>query len=257
MRSQLLISALIVTAVATFAVVANSDELPAIPVTPAQTKILILPVLDETGDRPDMQKEHTEFGNHRLEYEFITRGFQVLGPDIATRAARADDIDLDDVDSRTKASMKQLAKDTGADWVVAGAIIEVHSSSSHFDQKRATAKVQMRILDVAQDGWIANRFFEDHKDSSLMIGTIGTTGLFRAAIDTTLQRSTSNLLDPYKQTVSVYGEFSQNDYLAGQTSVFIGDPKTPFNGLSNDETAPSAAAAQAPPPVNAANAAGK
>jgi hypothetical protein len=234
-----MISALIVFTGVTSLSSAFADELPAVPVTPAQTKILILPVLDETGDRPDMQKEHTEFGNHRLEYEFITRGFQVIGPDMAIRAARADDIDLDDVDSRTKAAMKQLAKDTGADWVVAGAIVEVHESKSHFDQKRATAKVQMRILDISQDGWIANRFFEDHKDSSLVIGTIGTTGLFRAAIDTTLQRSTSNLLDSYKQTVKVFGEFNQNDYLAGQASAFTGDPKTTFSGLSNNESNPA------------------
>jgi hypothetical protein len=36
----------------------RADELPSIPVTPASTKVLILPSLDETGDRADMQQEH-------------------------------------------------------------------------------------------------------------------------------------------------------------------------------------------------------
>jgi hypothetical protein len=96
-----------------------------------------------------------------------------------------------------------------------------------------------------------NRYFEDNKDSS---SWSGTTGLFRAAIDTTLQRSTSNLLDQYPQTVHVYNEFGEEDYLAGQTTVFTGDPKTPFNGLNNDEggatgTSSSPASAGQNPPA--------
>ncbi len=212
---------------------AMADELPAIPVDPAQTKVLILPVLDETGDRPDMQKEHVNFGNHRLEYEFITRGFQVMGPEMAIHAARNEDFDLGDQDSRTKANMKKLAADTGADWVVGGAVIEVKETKSHFNQRRAQAKVQMRILDVKQNGWICDRYFEDHKDN-WQEGS-GTTGLFRAAIDTTLQRLTSNLLDQYPQFVHVYGEFDENDYLAGQTVAFAGSRDKPFGGLQENQ----------------------
>ncbi len=234
--------------------ISRADEIPALPVKPAETTILILPVIDSTGDRPEMQKEHTEFGNHRLEYEFITRDFKVAGPDLAVRSARNEDFDLDDSDSRTRANMLKLAKDNGADWVVSAEVIYVGSSNSHFGKRRATGKVRLRILDVKQNGWIADRYFEDHKDSQGFLGgSVGTTGLFRSALDTTLQRSTSNLLDQYPQTVKVFDEFGENDYLAGQTTIFVPNPGQQFNGLGNASTpvanvpAPSTSAQETPP----------
>jgi len=195
-----------------------AEELPAIPVVPAQTKVLILPTLDQTGDRPEMQQEHVKVGNHRLEFELLTRGFQVLGPDTALKAARADDIDLDDSDSRGKNTLKQLGKDTGADWVISLAITDVHKQDKgtmFFKSRRGQAKVFIKVYDVKQGGWIADHAFEDTKTSTRVVGNVGTTGLFKQAIDTTTQRSIANLMAPYQQTVKVADEFSEADLITG------------------------------------------
>jgi len=196
----------------------SAEELPSIPVVPAQTKVLILPTLDQTGDRPEMQAEHVKVGNHRLEFELLTRGFQVMGPDTALKAARAADIDLDDSDSRGKNNLKQLGKDTGADWVISLAITDVHKQDKgtmFFKSRRGQAKVFIKVYDLKQGGWIADHAFEDTKTSTRVVGNVGTTGLFKQAIDTTVQRSIANLIAPYQQTVKIADEFSEADLITG------------------------------------------
>lgn len=196
-----------------------AEELPAIPVVPAQTKVLILPTLDQTGDRPEMQQEHVKVGNHRLEFELLSRGFQVLGPDAALKAARADDIDLDDSDSRGKNTLKQLGKDTGVDWVISLAITDVHKQDKgtmFFKSRRGQAKVFIKVYDLKQGGWVADHAFEDTKTSTRVVGNVGTTGLFKQAIDTTVQRSIANLMAPYQQTVKITDEFSEADLITGE-----------------------------------------
>jgi hypothetical protein len=42
-------------------------------------------------------------------------------------------------------------------------------------------------------------------------------------------------LGAYPQVVSVLQEDGLNDYLAGQTKPFVGDPKKPFSGLKAEQ----------------------
>jgi len=199
----------------------HADSLPTAPIIPAQTKVLLLPTIDETGDKPEMVRAHVLTGNHRAEFEFLTRGFQMLSPSVATRAARTEDVDLDDAESRGKRDLKALGKDTGADWVVSLAVIEVReekvnnfwSAAVGGNQRRAKAKVQVRILDVNTDQYISNQFCQDTKTSQRFLGNIGTTGLFKQAIDVTIQRSLVNLLTPYPQVKKITDEFSESDLL--------------------------------------------
>lgn len=208
---------------------AQADSLPTAPVLPTLTKVLLLPTIDESGDKPEMVRAHMLTGNHRAEYEFLTRGFQMLSPDVAMRAAHTEDIDLDDAESRGKRDLKALGKDTGADWVVSLAVIEVReekvnnfwSAAVGGNQRRAKAKVQVRILDVKNDLYISNQFCQDTKTSQRFLGNIGTTGLFKQAIDVTIQRSLVNILTPYPQINKIADEFGEDDLL---TSAYIAAP---------------------------------
>ena len=200
----------------------QADSLPTAPIVPALTKILLLPTIDETGDKPEMVRAHVMTGNHRAEYEFLTRGFPMLSPGVAIRAAHIEDIDLDDAESCGKRDLKALGRDTGADWVVSLAVVEVReekvnnfwSAAVGGNQRRAKAKVQVRILDVKNDLYISNQFCQDTKTSQRLLGNIGTTGLFKQAIDVTIQRSLVNLLTPYPQVKKIADEFSENELLS-------------------------------------------
>ena len=225
-----------------------ADELPVVPVIPAQTNVLILPALDETGDKPEMQLEHIRVASHRLEYEFMTRGFKVMGPKDGLRVARTEGIDLDDPDDRGSLSLKTIGKDTGAQWVVSVAVIDVHEDKGYDAySRRAFAKVQVKVYDINQGGYISNRFQQSSKTSLPLVGRAGTTGLFKHTIDTTVQRSVSDILTPYPQTVKVAGEFEENDLLDSSPTVpaQTAESAAPIPPA----TAPSAPAPGAPAPV--------
>ena len=250
----------LLAAVISFMPPAHADELPAIPVTPTDTKVLLLPTLDETGDRAEMQREHVNVGNHRLEYELLTRGFQVIGPHEALRAARAEGIDLDDTDSRGSMSLKMLAKDTGADWVVSAAVIEVKDDKNRgfsvFANRRAYAKVQIKVYDAKQGGYLANRFQLEHKTTVRAlpgVNGIGTTGLFKQAIDTTIQRSIANLLTPYPKNVKVADEFGESDLIDkddAKGSNKTADDKSPAAAADAPTTTPAADTMSTPAGAN-------
>ncbi|HEY3328487.1 MAG TPA: hypothetical protein VGK19_00555 [Capsulimonadaceae bacterium] len=201
---------------------AVADELATPPVVPSATKVLIVPTLDETGDKPEMRRAHIATGNHRSEYELLIRGFQLIAPDEAVRAARKEDIDLDDSESRGKRSLLALGKDTGANWVVSLSVVSVREEqvnnffSAIGNQRRAKAKIQLRILDVAANQYITNRFCEDTKTNQRVLGNIGTTGLFKQAIDTTIQRAYSNVMSSYPIIKKIDGEFDEGDLVTGQ-----------------------------------------
>jgi len=202
----------------------KADELATPPVKPDTTKVLIVPTLDETGDKPDMQRAHVVTGNHRAEYELLTRGFQLIGPDDALRVARKEEIDLDDSESRGKKSLLTLGRDAGANWVVSVAVVEVREErvNNFFtglgNQRRAKAKIQLRILDVAMNQYVVNRFSEETKTTQRLVGNIGTTGLFKQAIDTAIERAFENILSMYPQTKQVGDEFGETDLITGQNA---------------------------------------
>ena len=105
--------------------VVRADVAAIAPVVPSATKILILPTLDTTADRPEMQQSHIVTSDHRLAYEFLIRGFSVQAPDVAVRAARTADIDLTASDERTRKNLKILGQAAGATWVVALTVMNV------------------------------------------------------------------------------------------------------------------------------------
>ena len=192
------------------------------PVVPSATKILILPTLDTTADRPEMQQSHIVTSDHRLAYEFLIRGFSVQAPDVAVRAARTADIDLTASDERTRKNLKIMGQAAGATWVVALTVMNVGEvRSGNFlsgGGRRAKAKVEIRIWDVGADAYITNKFYEDTKSTKRIFGSIGTTGLFRQAIDTTVQRSVQDILMPYPVIKHLQDQFNEVDVVTGESA---------------------------------------
>ena len=92
---------------------ARADVAAIPPVVPSTTRVLILPTLDTTADRPEMQQEHIVTSDHRLAYEFLIRGFAVQAPDVSIRAARTAGIDLTAPDERTCKNLKVIGQSAG------------------------------------------------------------------------------------------------------------------------------------------------
>ena len=171
-----------------------------------------------------MQQEHIVTSDHRLAYEFVIRGFAVQAPEVAQRAARTADIDLTAPDERTRKNLKIIGQAAGATWVVALTVNDVSEARSGSflsgGGRRAKAKVEIRVWDVAADTYITNKFYEDTKSTKRMfgVGAIGTTGLFRQAIDTTVQRSVQDLLVPYPIIKHLREQFDETDVVQGESA---------------------------------------
>jgi hypothetical protein len=199
-------------------------------VIPRETSVLLLPPLDATPDSAHMLTPRSSVIRHREEYEFITRQFRMLGETMAANAAHdVPQIKLIDLSARTAANMDLLAKRTGADWVVSIVVQEVKGDSSAGQSPfKVRTRVLLQVWDARRHGWLADAPYtaEDSGGGSPIF-------VFKNSLDVAAKGSLGNLLDAYAPVVSVDGEGSMKDYLAGQKQPFVGDPKTPFSGLKN------------------------
>jgi len=198
-------------------------------VTPRETSVLLLTPLDATPDAAHMLPARGAVIRHREEFEFITRQFKMLGEAMAAKAA--DDfpqIKLVDLSARTAENLDLLAKRTGADWVVSIIVQEAKGDSSAGQSAfKVRTRVLLQVWDARRHGWLANGPYtgEDNSGGSPIF-------MFKNSLDKAVKGSLGNLLDAYAPVVSVDGERSLKDYLAGQKVPFAGDPKTPFSGLN-------------------------
>jgi hypothetical protein len=210
---------------------ARSDEklLPPVQVTPRETRVLLLPPQDATPDAAHMLAMRGVVIRHREQYEFITRQFKMLGEAMAAKAANdAPQIKPIDLSARTAGILDLLAKRTGADWVVSVAVQEAKGDSNAGRRVfTVRTRVLLKVWDARRHGWRANGLYngEDHSGGSPIF-------TFKNSLDDAVKGSLGNILDAYAPVVSVIGERDLRNYLAGQKKPFVGDPKTPFSGLS-------------------------
>ncbi|MGO8673580.1 MAG: hypothetical protein ACLQVD_19750 [Capsulimonadaceae bacterium] len=237
-------------------------------ITPAATKVLILPALDESGDlSPAMASAHVAVANHRAEYEFLTRGFTVIGPTDAANEAQKEGIDLTDVDARTRQALASMGRALGATWVVDVDVIDVREAAVHNDftsawlllgphQRRAEAKVRIRVVDVSSGEYLFNGYHRDNKTTNRVgegsifgIWLIGTTGLFNQALDTTIQRGFEPVVSPYPQIRAINDQFGEDDLVSRVDSSNSATP-SPLAGRAGEGSNSARPAAR---PVNSSS----
>ena len=124
--------------------------------------------------------------------------------------------------ARTAGNLDLLAQRTGADWVVSLVVQEAKMDSSEGGFKIHT-RVFLQIWDARRHGWLAKNLY-----TGQAIGGGSPIFMFKDSLDDAAKGSLAILLGSYPQVVPVSLENSLNDYLAGQTKPFVGDPKSPF-----------------------------
>jgi hypothetical protein len=197
-------------------------------VTPRDVSVLLLPALDATSDAKNMQEPRHVLIRHRVEYEFITREFKMLGETMAAHAAESTTprINLGDLSARSAANLDLVAKQTGADWVVGLVVEEAKLSSSVGNDFQVHTRVRVQVWDARRHGWIANGDYTGHARGE---GT--PIFVFKNSLDEAAKGALRNVLTNYPQVIAVLQEESLKDYLAGQTTPFVGDPGKSFSGL--------------------------
>jgi hypothetical protein len=197
-------------------------------VSPREISVLLLPALDVSAESTNMLGPRRLVIRHREQYEFITRRFKMLGETMATRAADGmSKFDLNEVAARTPENLDALAKRAGADWVVSAVVENARLEFTAAGQFRALSHVRLQVRDARGRDWLVDGTF-----SGLADGAGSPVFVFKNSLDDAIKKALGTLLDPYPKTVTVLQEGALNDYLAGQTEPFLGDPATPFAGLS-------------------------
>ena len=194
-------------------------------VTPRETGILLLPALDATADSAHMQAPRQLVIRHRLEYEFITRQFKMLGETLAAKTAP--EIELDDRSAWIAANLDALAQRAGADWVVRVVVEDATLDSSAGNEFTVRTRIRLQIWDSRRHAWLADALHTGQAN-----GGGSPVFVFKDSLDAAVKGSLQNLLGDYPPVVAVLQENSLMDYLAGQTKPFVGDPRQPFSGLS-------------------------
>jgi hypothetical protein len=208
-----------------------SDELPPLTVVPAKTTVLILPPIDVSAGVNPLHTLREGVASHRIQYEFITRGFKVVGPDMAQSAAKSlPAVDITKPEGRTADTLGSLGKQTNADWVVSEVSLEDKTDSYSPGDWRVHATIHLQIWDVARHGWLSDFTYIAHKGSNHQAA--GPLMMFDGVLDQANLAALSNTIGSYPQVVQVTNEEGNTDYLAGQKKVFVPDAKKPFSGLN-------------------------
>jgi hypothetical protein len=207
--------------------VSGTLSLAPVRVVPRETGVLLLPALDATADAAHMLAPRQLVIRHREEYEFITRQFKMLGETMAAGAAKtAPNIDLGNLSARSAGNLDVLAQRTGATWVVS-IVVEKAELEPVADGDRVRTRVRLEIWDARRHGWLARTPYTGEA-----YGGGSPVFMFKNSLDEAVKGALATLLHSYPPVVTVLQENSLNDYLADQTTPFVGDPKTPFSGLA-------------------------
>jgi hypothetical protein len=205
--------------------------LPPLPVAPPETAVLLLPALDATADSINMQQPRQVVIRHRVQAEFISRHFKMLGESLAMKAAvLSPGIDLALGSARTPGNLDELARRTGADWVVNLVVQEVEGDIPEGGDFKARTRLLVQVWDARRHDWLVN---ESH--AGLAAGQGSPVMVFMRSLDDATTASLAGLLEPYPKVVPIEREASLADYLAGQTQPVVGDPARSFSGLKSVE----------------------
>jgi hypothetical protein len=200
-------------------------------VVAGQTKVLLLQPIDATVDSAVLHPARQRTIRLGQQYEFISRGFVVLGEGMAGKAASSQPpIDLEgNGDGRTAETLDKLARRAGADWAVSIVVREIKTDPSEGSDFKVHSTLFVQIWDAHRHAWLAQLPYVGH------LAAGGSPGwLFIKSLDSATGEALTEMLAVYSPSVTVSRDGSIVDYLAGQSAPFVGDPASPFHGLNVD-----------------------
>jgi len=118
---------------------------------PKQTRVLVLPFLDETkAERRDADSAQVAAeASTCAAQEFAKCGFQMLASGQAATSAKESGIDLADAKARTRDAVRSLGQAAGADVVVTGSFL-----LSVLDRGSRIVKVEVKVYETASDRYV-------------------------------------------------------------------------------------------------------
>ena len=143
--------------------VAARESLPTVATyEPRQTRVAILPVINQGGEKDAKQRaEQTKRGHQELIHQFKSRGFRLVDEADIIQVCQDNDIDLQDEEQHKRATFYRIGRAVDADLVVFAVITHVDqrrvlANTSNSQKLEGRASVKTWLLDVKRERPILN-----------------------------------------------------------------------------------------------------
>ena len=190
--------------------------------------VLFLPPLDATPEATNMRAPRQLVIRHRIQFELIARQFTVLGETLAAQAANAvPTVDLSSLSARTAENLDLLGERTGANWVVSLVVQHAEANSNESGGFSVETRILVQVRDARRHLWLSDRTVVGKAE-----GAGSPVMVFMHSLDNATKRALADIVGEHPAVVPVEMEDSLADYLAGQTSPFVGEPNKPVTAGS-------------------------
>lgn len=172
---------------------------------PAQTRVVVLPVINASGEKDKKQKSDQEsVGTNELTKQFRERGFQVTDAALVHKTLADNQIDLTDEESHNRATLYRAGELTQADVIVFVVITNVdqrrvQTTNGGDDQKlEARANVKIWLLDMKQKRALLSAYHQEAQSKNDLFPTLDSGARrVRRSVEGAIRDALKEPLKPY------------------------------------------------------------
>jgi len=160
---------------------------------PPNTKVAVLPFVNETGVVQEEQTTVCENATTQLRDAFADRGFQALDLKAVAGAPGKLGLNITDSEDRKKENFQKIADALGADLLVCGVLMVY----KRYDPGRAIARIELKVWD-ARDRLYRVRGVQAGEGRTRSILASGRSrGIREQAMRNTIDKALKDFLKPY------------------------------------------------------------
>lgn len=171
---------------------------------PATTTVVVLPVVDATGEKvAERRKRQETVGYNNVKELFTKHGFQVVDEAKVTQALANSKVDLSDEENYRRETFYKVAKQAGGDLVVFVLVTDTRTDkkTSLFkgDELQGRAKIKMWLLDAKNEQAILSAVTKEGKagGASKLFATNEGTDRRANAVGNAVKEQLEDFFKPY------------------------------------------------------------
>jgi RNase H-fold protein (predicted Holliday junction resolvase) len=169
--------------------------------TPATTKVVILPVIDKSGEKDDQRRDQANAVKMEAYDQFFQRGFQVIDEATVTKAVTGSGINFDDQEEHRKDNLYKLGKALNADLVLFVVVDQAYSKikkNVFNEQREGLAKTRTWLIDAKDQKPLLSAFIREGKSTGNSgIGSKGNRSHMGAACSNAIRDTLNSVLTPF------------------------------------------------------------
>ncbi len=181
---------MLATAILTISL-ANQAQLSTTVFKPADTKVLLLPSVNISGDKHiALREEQIKESDSTLLRNFSTRGFQVIAGDAAAQITKSSEVDFTDEENYRKEVFYKIGEQAGVDIIVFNVITRTMQKKRNdiFENLEGFATMRTWVLDVkAKKPFLRGDSYDGTSAKNMSVGFGRQVRAVRLGLDQSLR----------------------------------------------------------------------